>query len=351
LAQVSGLTFSLIPHSAPPWFWHALRSREVAAPVRMGLASSQLGIGGFLALQFAFQPLLTRWFVSPACIKSSVILVCELAKFVACLLILGVTGELRSWKPKDAIWAAGPALTYTVQNVCTQTAYQNLDGMTFNVINQSKILFNALFVFFIIGDGQTPLQMLALLFIFAASVLVSVGDAAGGGSQNGRGIEEDLLLGAACCAVGTALSGFGSAITELVLVGKQKHALMFSAELAFFSVLILLVNLALDLNGDGTSMRSQGFFSHWDEKTIVPVLANSLGGLAVGAVTKLAGSVRKGIALTIGLILSAVLRILVTGRSCPLSVGIAVPIASAGIFLHMSQPRLRRAAAKKERTE
>jgi len=288
--------------------------------------------------------------VSPLCIKSSVILVCEVAKFVACLLILGATGELRSWKPKDAIWALGPALTYTVQNVLTQTAYQNLDGMTFNVINQSKILFNALFVFFIIGDGQSPLQMLALLLIFAASVLVSIGDAAGGAAPNGRGIEEDVLLGVACCALGTALSGFGSAITELVLVGKQKHTLMFSAELAFFSVLSLLGNLALDLNGDGASMRSQGFFSYWDEKTMVPILANSLGGLAVGAVTKLAGSVRKGIALTIGLVLSAVLRILVTGRSCPLSVGFAIPLACGGIFLHMSQPRLRR-AEQKERTE
>lgn len=313
----------------------------------MGAASQQLAVGSFLALQFAFQPLLTRWYVSPNCSKSSVILVCELAKFVASILVLAVVGELRGWKPKDAIWAAGPALTYTVQNFLTQTAYQNLDGMTFNVINQSKILFNAVFVFLVIGDGQSGLQMLALMLIFAASVLVSIGDVAGGTARNSRGLDEDVLVGITCCALGTALSGFGSAITELALVGKQKHTLMFSAELGAISVFSLGINLALDFNGDGAKMRADGFFSEWDWQTMIPILANSLGGLAVGAVTKLAGSVRKGIALTVGLVLSAVLRIVVTGKSCPMSVGFAIPLASAGIFLHMSQPRLR-AAKKKE---
>jgi len=310
--------------------------------------TAQVGIGGVLAVQFAFQPLLTRWFVSPDCIKSSVILACELGKLIACILCLAATGELWNWKPKESIWAAGPALTYTVQNLLTQTAYQNLDGMTFNVINQSKILFNALFVFMVIGDGQSNLQMVALVLIFAASVLVSIGDVTAA-RPNGGGFEEDVLLGAICCALGTSLSGFGSAITELVLVGKQKHSLVFSAELAALSIFSLLVNLGLDLNGDGALLRADGFFSHWTLATMWPILANSLGGLAVGVVTKVFGSVRKGIALTIGLLLSAVLRIVVSGKSCPMSVGIAVPIASAGICLHMSQPRKR--AAKKERSE
>lgn len=313
------------------------------------LASSQVGVGSFLALQFASQPLLTRWFVSSHCIKSSVVFMCEMSKLLTCILILALTGELRGWKPKEAIWAAGPAVTYTVQNILTQTAYQNLDGMTFNVINQSKVLFNALFVFLIIGDGQSGLQMVALLLIFAASVLVSVGDATAAAGSQDRGVEEDVLWGVTCCALGTVLSGLGAAVSELVLVGRKKHTLVFSAELSALSMVSLLVNLALNLNGDGALMVSRGFFSEWTWVTLAPVLSNSLGGLAVGMVTKLAGSVRKGIALTIGLVLSAVLRILVSGRSCPLSVGIAVPIASAGICLHMSQPRRR--AVKKNGSE
>jgi len=315
----------------------------------MGLMSTQLRIGGFLAVQFAFQPFLTRWFVSSATIKSSVVLMCELLKLFSCIIILACNGELglmirgeRTWTPGETLWSAGPpALTYTAQNLLTQTAYQNLDGMTFNVINQTKILANAFFVFIIMGESQSLVQVLALACIFAASVLVSFGDAAA--ASSGATVSyEDFMLGAACCAAGSALSGLGSAVTELVLVKKQRDTLVFSAELAALSAVSLVLNLALDLNGDGALVRANGFFHAWTSETWLPVLANSLGGLAVGAVTKYAGSVRKGFAITVGLVLSAVLRVVVTGRPLTSSVALAVPLASAGIILHVKQPRRRK---------
>lgn len=303
-------------------------------------------------MQFAFQPLLTKWYIAPETIKSTVVLTCELLKLVTCLLVLALTGELsrapqpksgsgegpRPWRPIDTLWSAGPpALTYTAQNLLTQTAYQHLDGMTFNVINQTKILFNALFVFFIMGHGQSVRQVVALGCIFAASVLVSFGDSSGAAS--GAMLSEDFLLGAACCLVGSALSGLGSAVTEMVLVRDQRHTLVFSAELAALSACNIVANLALDLNGDGSLVRQQGFFAHWTASTLAPVAANSLGGLAVGAVTKYAGSVRKGFAITVGLILSAVLRVVVTGRAITPAVAAAVPLASGGILLHMARTR------------
>lgn len=319
----------------------------------MGLAT-QLRIGGFLAVQFAFQPFLTKWFVSSAAIKSSVVLVCELVKLFTCILILAFNGELglmwrgtRQWTLGDSLWSAGPpALTYTAQNLLTQTAYQNLDGMTFNVINQTKTLFNAFFVFLVMGDGQSLVQVFALSCIFAASVLVSFGDASSVSVASDI-VLEDFVLGAGCCAIGSALSGLGSAVTELVLVQKQRDTLVFSAELAALSALSIVLNLALNINGDGALMREKGLFAEWTPATWLPVLANSLGGIAVGAVTKYVGSVRKGFAITVGLILSAVLRVLVTNRPLTSWVALAVPLACAGICLHVSQPRRR----KSDKTE
>jgi len=122
-------------------------------------------------------------------------------------------------------------------------------------------------------------------------------------------------------------------------VRRQRPTLMFSAELSAMSALSLGVNLLLDLNGDGSRAQVEGLFVAWSPRTWVPVVTNSLGGLAVGAVTKYAGSVRKGFAITIGLVLSAVLRVVVAGKPLTLAVAVAMPLASAGILLHVSQPR------------
>jgi len=321
--------------------------RSALPSAAMSSLGAQLRVGGVLAVQFAFQPFLTKWFVDPAALKSSVVLTCELVKVLACLVALAVTGEAKRtrWSPTEMLWCAGvPALTYTLQNLLVQTAYQNLDGMTFNVVNQTKILFNALFVYMIMGDGQSLVQMLALSMIFGASVMVSLGESSASASG-----AEDFALGVLCCFAGSALSGLGSAITELVLVRKQRNTLVFSAELSGMSAVSVALNLALDLTGDGRKARAQGLFFAWDAMTLVPVVTNSLGGLAVGAVTKYAGSVRKGFAITVGLVLSAALRVVVAGRPMTLAIAAAMLLASAGILLHVSQPR-KRAPASKDKT-
>ncbi|CAE7785766.1 unnamed protein product [Symbiodinium pilosum] len=62
--------------------------------------------------------------------------------------------------------AAGvPSLTYLLQNLCIQAAYQKLDGLVFNILNQTKMLFTALFVYLILGRRQSPVP--ASLFIMA----------------------------------------------------------------------------------------------------------------------------------------------------------------------------------------
>ncbi len=60
---------------------------------------------------------------------------------------------------------------YSVQNTLTQLAYRHLDGLTFNLLNQTKTLFAALCVFLLMGNGQTPRQMVALGGLLGASVL------------------------------------------------------------------------------------------------------------------------------------------------------------------------------------
>ena len=47
------------------------------------------------------------------------------------------------------------------------------DGVVFNILNQTKMLFTALFVYLIVGRRQSRMQCVALLIISMAGVLVS----------------------------------------------------------------------------------------------------------------------------------------------------------------------------------
>lgn len=47
-----------------------------------------------------------------------------------------------------------------------------------------------------------------------------------------------------------------------------------------------------------------GFFHGYTLTTLIPIINNSMGGILVGLITKLAGSVMKGFALIVGIILS-----------------------------------------------
>lgn len=310
------------------------------APGVLGLVSPSVRVGSLLALQFAFQPMLNKWFVSPEAIKSTLVLVCELMKLIVCvgMLVAGGNEELLggSWTPMACLRDAGvPSVTYTVQNLLTQTAYRHLDSVTFNVVNQTKILFNALFVRVLLGNGQSAVQMVALLFIFTASVLVSLSE--GGGDMTDT--HEDFILGIACAAGGAALSGVGSAFTERVLVRNRREPLLFSAELAALSCCSVLLNLLLDLNGDGLLVQKHGLFASWTPSTFVPIMSNAFGGIVVGLVTKRLGSVRKGLAVTCGLILSAFLSVVLMDKPLRPVVALSVPLACAGIFLHVAHTR------------
>eukprot|EP00403_Amphidinium_massartii_P033829 CAMPEP_0178443520 /NCGR_PEP_ID=MMETSP0689_2-20121128/38948_1 /TAXON_ID=160604 /ORGANISM="Amphidinium massartii, Strain CS-259" /LENGTH=310 /DNA_ID=CAMNT_0020067551 /DNA_START=33 /DNA_END=961 /DNA_ORIENTATION=+ len=295
-----------------------------------------LGIGGSLACQFAFQPFLTRWYIHPSSNKSSVVLSCEVLKLAISAVILATSGRRKdaqvNWTLRGSLQAAGlPALTYTIQNFCNQHASHHLDGMTFNVINQSKVLFTAFFLYMLLGITQSMVQLVALMLIFLGSVCVSFGESGSLPTAHLKARNaEDFAYGLTCALMAAALSGLGSAIAELVLRHQRRDTFLFSAELATYSSAIILLNLVLDWNQDGTRLQRYGFFHLWTFATWLPVLTSALGGISVGMVTKILGSLRKGFAVTAGLILSAFLRWGTSNRPMtPLAIT-ALPLVAVG---------------------
>lgn len=57
----------------------------------------------------------------------------------------------KEWTLVGSFTASGlPAAIYALQNSLLQISYRNLDSLTFSMLNQTKIIFTALFTFIIL---------------------------------------------------------------------------------------------------------------------------------------------------------------------------------------------------------
>lgn len=263
------------------------------------------------------------------------------------------------WSVKTWIALAGlPAFLYTIQNVAALMAYQNLEALTFNVLNQTKILSAALSCYFVMGKRQSKMQVVSLCILILSTLVIeqilhpralaSLMSFGGGSAAFGLGNAVKGLAGSFASLrsvasgagmrvthgivpilVASLISGMAGALTQKNLQGSQggasffgkkrsangkapasrppRNAYLFSMEMNVASVIMLLVSLVLSSHGRAI-LRSRTFFSNWTPETFIPVITNSIGGILVGLVTKHAGSVRKGFALIFGLLLSGILQ-------------------------------------------
>jgi UDP-sugar transporter A1/2/3 len=257
------------------------------------------------------------------------------------------------WSVKTWIAFAGlPAFLYTIQNVAALMAYQNLETLTFNVLNQTKILSAALSCYFVMGKRQTKMQVIALCILMASTLVIEQilkpsaiisllsmrGGATAFGIQNAfKGMAgafsslsatRRVTHGVVPLLVASLISGMAGALTQKNLQGSQggksilgkkktsgkippasrppRNAYLFSMEMNVASVILLLASLILSSDGRTIIRSPRTFFSNWTPETFIPVITNSIGGILVGLVTKHAGSVRKSFALIFGLLLSGI---------------------------------------------
>jgi len=293
-----------------------------------------------LAAQFGAQPFLSKACIPPGVPKSSLVFGAELIKLVCCLSILLAEGRLRlvlrDWTFRSFLISAGaPSLTYLVQNYCVQVAYEKLDGVVFNVLNQTKMLATALFVYLIAGKGQSSIQCCALVLVSVSGALVSLGDS---GSTARRPQDGELSTGLLAVCVGVALSGLGSGITEVVLRGRQRDNYLLSVEMASISCTLVILSMLFGFSPDYKRWRETGLLAGWGPLTFIPVATQAFGGILVGQITKVSGSVRKSFATICGLIFSCMLRSGITGEWPSLASSIAVPLAGISIYLHSRYP-------------
>lgn len=81
--------------------------------------------------------------------------------------------ENTGWTPGQWIRVAFiPAALYALQNIAALQAYQNLDAITFNVLNQTKTLSAALCCYLVIGKRQSFIQIISLLLLLLSALIM-----------------------------------------------------------------------------------------------------------------------------------------------------------------------------------
>jgi UDP-sugar transporter A1/2/3 len=294
------------------------------------LSPTALFFMGLLALQFGIQPIVTKKFTSPEIIKSTVIFTQEIVKLL--IAMMGITlNSSSSWKDVTNGWTIGswlrlallPATIYLIQNLCSLLAYQNLDAITYNVLNQTKTLSAALCCYLLLGKRQSKLQIVALVILLVAALVMegvlplnleyymNLSNATTAAADSKFSLSsKHFSHGVLPIMTASFLSGLAGAITQKSLQsGGGRNALMFTMELCVASILILLVSFAT--SEDGKQIQQRGFFDKWSLLTMVPILTNSAGGILVGLVIKYAGTIRKGFALIFGILISGIVQSLI----------------------------------------
>ena len=255
-----------------------------------------------LAAQYGLQPFL-KVFIADGVNKVSLVLGTEMAKVLLGLAGMLYEGSLASnfaaWNPKGAAFAVIPSLIYAAQNYLLVFGYQTMDSVTFNCLNQSKLVSTALCLYLLFGTRQSLVQMGALAGLLVAGVMLQDG---GGESQGAKtaASEAETAVGVAAVLAASALSGVASAACQYAMqrIGTSAH--VFTLEMAFVAIPALLISQASVISARDPA----ALFVGWDAFTLIPVFCSAFGGMCVGQVTKNLGGIAKGFAIVGGLVLT-----------------------------------------------
>ncbi|PPD93004.1 hypothetical protein GOBAR_DD10036 [Gossypium barbadense] len=270
-----------------------------------------------LTLQYGAQPLISKRFTRREVIVTSSVLICEIAKVACAIILMAKDGSIKrlakEWTLMGSLTASGlPAAIYALQNSLLQISYRNLDSLTFSMLNQTKIFFTALFTYIILRQRQSIQQTGALFLLIMAAVLLSIGE------------------------VASVLSGLASALCQWASQVKKHSSYLMTVEMSIVGSLCLLASTSK--SPDGEAIRRHGFFYGWTPLTLIPVVANAVGGILVGLVTSLAGGVKKGFVIVSALLVTAMLQFLFEGKPPSVYCLVALPLVISSISIYQKYP-------------
>ncbi|EEY56474.1 Drug/Metabolite Transporter (DMT) Superfamily [Phytophthora infestans T30-4] len=292
-----------------------------------------------LTLQVGVQPLLMGWYAVEARDVRLRVGVVELLKLLLALIPLslsrgegGLLNQLKTWKLRAALaTTVMPALIYVLQNLLNHAAVVALDGVTFNVLNQTKIIWTALLVYLLLGTRQSPLQIVALTLLCVAAQ---------------RETDAIVFTGMYQALLGAVLSALAGSIIQRALQREKRNQYMVTVELSVLGEMTLLT-LAFVQDGlmtrDGDSQ--DGMWDGWSVMTLAALMCQAMGGVLVGFVIRDCGNVEKSFAVVGGMGLTALLETHFNGKPFGHNAFVAMALVAISTALYTLNPPTKKMSA------
>eukprot|EP00903_Cladosiphon_okamuranus_P005591 g5563.t1 len=291
--------------------------------------------------------------------SSTAVVMAELCKFFCSIILLyRENGSVRQvaqtlkedlWdKPVDLLKMAVPACLYVLQNNLNYVAISNLDGPTFQLLYQLKILTTALFSVLMLKRVLVAKQWGALAMLALGVGLVQVSSSTSGKDDDDSGDEGDVgdgqdpLLGLAAVLMACCTSGFAGVYFEKVLKGTSVSLWVRNMQLSGFGVLL---GVGCVWFKDGEAVSEHGFFYGYNYAVWMSVLLNSMGGLVVAMVVKYADNVVKGFATSVSIVLTALISVVLFGFHITLMFVVGAYFVLHSTILYSQKPPSAPAAA------
>jgi UDP-sugar transporter A1/2/3 len=203
-------------------------------------------------------------------------------------------------QPMEMLKMFVPAGLYCVQNNLAYIAISHLDGPTYQLLYQLKILTTAMFSVFMLNRTLAPHQWASLFMLGFGVALVQLSSVTVDSTAR-----ENSLVGFVAVLSACMTSGFAGVYFEKVLKTSKVSIWVMNVQLAGYG---LLIGLAGVYSGpEAVSVSENGFFHGYNWTVWVAVMLNSLGGLVVAMVVKYADNVVKGFATSISILMTCII--------------------------------------------
>ncbi|XP_077982005.1 UDP-N-acetylglucosamine transporter-like [Glandiceps talaboti] len=246
-------------------------------------------------------------------LSSTAVVMTEVMKLIVSVTVVllqgdGISGFLNLVqseminKPRETLKSAVPSGLYTIQNNLLFIALSNLDAATYQVTYQLKILTTAMFSVLLLGRKLNSLKWISLLILMVGVALVQLPTATSSPDKEDLSTATQVVgLIAVLCACFT--SGFSGAYSEKLLKGSNQSLWFRNIQIAFFGVVFGLIGVFWY---DGAAVRKDGFLQGYNNMTWTVIALQAFGGLVIAAVMKYADNIIKGFAVSLSIILSAI---------------------------------------------
>ena len=216
---------------------------------------------------------------------------------------------------------AVPGAIYLVQNLLTYVGLGALDGSTYAILVQLKLLTTAVFAVLILGKKLYSYQWRALFLLFLGVVLVQLKPPSADPSKHATGgflgMSAEAVSGTAAVLGVATLSGLAGVYFEWMLKGSAQFNMWDrNVQLSFYGLLLSPLPIIFS-STERAFFSTHHFFSGWSIVTVIVVLLSSAGGLLVSMAVAYTDNIMKNFSASAAIMLTGLVSWLVFGDLHP----------------------------------